>query len=77
MSRTPENTPPAIPEKPSRDKPGPDGAVTDGDGAEPTPPLNRADRRKQAKKGQPGHVGPRNDPLRTERGPRPHSKRQI
>ncbi len=74
MSRTPENAPPAIPEK---QKPRPDEVVTDGDGTEPEPPLNRADRRKQAKKGRPGHVGPQNDPLRTARGPRPHSKRQI
>lgn len=67
MSRTPENTPPAIPEK----------SGPDPEGTEPAPPLNRADRRKQAKKGLPGHVGPQNDPLRTERGARPHSKRQI
>ncbi len=72
MSRTPENTPPAIPEKHV-----PDDAAADGDGAEPALPLNRADRRKQAKKGQPGHVGPQNDPLRSAHGPRPHSKRQI
>lgn len=72
MSRTPENTPPAIPEKHV-----PDDADGGGEVADPAPPLNRADRRKQAKKGRPGHVGPQNDPLRTARGPRPHSKREI
>lgn len=46
--------------------------------AEPAAPLNRADRRRQARAPrQPGHVGPQNDPARSGRGPRPHTKRQI
>lgn len=54
--------------------PEPEG--TDADA--PEAPLNRADRRKKARKPVlPGHVGPQADPVRSGRGPRPHSKRAI
>ena len=38
-------------------------------------PLNRAERRAKAKKGDPTHVGPRADLARQLRGGRPHTKR--
>ena len=38
-------------------------------------PLNRAERRAKAKKGDPTHVGPREDLARQLRGGRPHTKR--
>jgi hypothetical protein len=38
-------------------------------------PLNRAERRAKAKKGDPTHVGPREDLARRLRGGRPHTKR--
>lgn len=60
----------------------PDAAASETPDAEGTAeadaPLNRAERRKAAKSPrQPGHVGPQNDPTRSGRGPRPHTKRQI
>jgi hypothetical protein len=39
-------------------------------------PLNRAERRAKAKKGEPTHVGPRGDLARRTRGGRPHTKRR-
>lgn len=39
-------------------------------------PLNRAARRAKAKKGDPTHVGPRDDLARQVRGGRPHTKRR-
>jgi hypothetical protein len=48
--------------------------ATDPD-AEPAP-LNRAERRAKAKKGEPTHVGPRGDLARKVRGGRPHTKRR-
>jgi hypothetical protein len=38
-------------------------------------PLNRAERRAKANKGEPTHVGPRGDQARKNRGSRPHTKR--
>jgi hypothetical protein len=38
-------------------------------------PLNRAERRAKANKGEPTHVGPRGDLARKNRGSRPHTKR--
>lgn len=43
---------------------------------EETTPLNRAERRAKAKKGDPTHVGPRDDLARQTRGGRPHTKRR-
>jgi hypothetical protein len=42
---------------------------------EESAPLNRAERRAKAKKGDPTHVGPREDLARQLRGGRPHTKR--
>jgi hypothetical protein len=39
-------------------------------------PLNRAARRAKAEKGEPTHVGPRDDLARQARGGRPHTKRR-
>lgn len=75
----PESTPPAS-TPPGTNPPEPlpeasDAAAPDPEAAEePAPPLNRAERRKQARQ-QPGHVGPQLDPTRRSRGPRPHTKR--
>jgi hypothetical protein len=62
---------PPVPEQP---KPAaePDPATEPDE--EPAP-LNRAERRAKAKKGEPTHVGPRGDLVRQIRGGRPHSKR--
>jgi hypothetical protein len=43
--------------------------------AEPAP-LNRAARRAKPEKGEPTHVGPRDDLARQARGGRPHTKRR-
>jgi hypothetical protein len=48
--------------------------ATDPD--EEAAPLNRAERRAKAKKGDPTHVGPRGDLARQTRGGRPHTKRR-
>ena len=43
---------------------------------EESAPLNRAARRAKARKGEPTHVGPRDDLARQARGGRPHTKRR-
>lgn len=48
--------------------------LADDPAAEPAP-LNRAARRAKAKKGDPTHVGPREELARQLRGGRPHTKR--
>jgi hypothetical protein len=58
----------------------PDQAATATSEPAPEPdeeeaPLNRAERRAKAKKGDPTHVGPRGDLARQIRGGRPHTKR--
>lgn len=49
---------------------------TTADPAEEPAPVNRAERRAKAKKGEPTHVGPRDDVARRSRGGRPHTKRR-
>ncbi len=63
-----------VPPDPAEPKPAaePDPA-TEPD--EESAPLNRAARRAKAKKGDPTHVGPRDDLARQGRGSRPHTKR--
>lgn len=61
---------PPAPEQPIAAEPDP---ATEPD--EEPAPLNRAERRAKAKKGEPTHVGPRADLVRQIRGGRPHSKR--
>jgi hypothetical protein len=59
----------------------PDQAATATSEPAPEPdeeeaPLNRAERRAKAGKGDPTHVGPRGDLARQIRGGRPHTKRR-
>lgn len=58
------------------DTPEPEPESEQPENPEPEVPLNRAARRSKAT-AQPGHVGPRHDPARSGRGPRPHTKRSL
>ncbi len=65
-------------QSPDPDQPKPAAAEPDPaiEPDEEEAPLNRAARRAKAKKGDPTHVGPRDDLARQARGGRPHTKRR-
>jgi hypothetical protein len=67
-----------VPSDPEQPEPaataGPDPVTEPAD--EEAAPLNRAERRAKAKKGEPTHVGPRGDLARQSRGGRPNTKRR-
>jgi hypothetical protein len=67
------------PVPPSPEQPKPEAVAEPEPATEPdeeAAPLNRAERRAKAKKGDPTHVGPRGDLARQIRGGRPHTKRR-
>jgi hypothetical protein len=67
------------PVPPRPEQPEPAAAAEPEPAADPdeeSAPLNRAERRAKAKKGEPTHVGPRDDLARKARGGGPHTKRR-
>lgn len=77
MSPPTSPTDPAQPTDPEQ-QPDPEPlADAEFDDAEPAEaPLNRAARRANPRRTEPSHVGPRDGPVRSGRGPRSHTKRR-